>query len=87
MGGVRPRLFPRLQAENGVSMFAHRSWHVFQGFDATQADGGSLTCRHAFEQKLGHDERDWTDILSYVKKEINIPYYTVFRNIIHDSLE
>ena len=77
MGGVSPRLFPSLQAENGVSMFTHGLGYVFQGFSAAQANGGSLTCRHAFEQKLGHDKRDWTDILSYVKKEINTPY-TVF---------
>ena len=78
MGGSGRCRFLRLQAENGVSMFAHGPGHVFQGLGAAQADGGGLTWRHAFEQKLGLDERERTDLLSYVKKEINTPCYTVF---------
>ncbi len=56
----------RLQAENGVSMLAHRPGDVFQGLGATETDGGGLPRRHAFEQKFGLDERKWTDFLCYI---------------------
>ena len=78
MSGPGRRWFLRLQAENGVSMFTHGLGYVFQGFSAAQADGSGLTWRHAFEQKLGFDKRERTDLLSYVKKEISIPFYAVF---------